>query len=151
MGARRPAKKGRGLSLRVAFGFASGIAIGVLVATQMMNLLFVPWIAHAGLALSIGLGACLNAAFLYWGLRQRGIYVAHSGWGMFLIRLAGALFLLAGAALWMAGHFNWLELRAHPLQRAAALALVITICCSTYFGALLAMGFRFQDFKRVSA
>lgn len=127
------------------------IAILVLVATQLMNLLFVPWIAHAGLALSIGLGACLNAAFLYWGLRRHGIYVPHSGWGVFLVSLAGALFLLAGAALWMAGHFNWLELRAHPLQRATALALVITICGSTYFGALLAMGFRFQDFKRVSS
>ena len=127
------------------------IAILVLVATQLMNLLFVPWIAHAGLALSIGLGACLNAAFLYWGLRRRGIYVAHSGWGVFLARLAGALFLLAGAALWTAGHFNWLELRAHPLQRVAALGIVIVVCGSTYFGALLAMGFRFRDFKRVSA
>src|SRR3569623_1769094 len=48
------------------------IAVGVLIATQLMNLLFVPWIAHAGLALSIGLGACLNAAFLYRGLRSRG-------------------------------------------------------------------------------
>ena len=32
------------------------IAIGVLIATQLMNLLFVPYIAVAGLALSIGLG-----------------------------------------------------------------------------------------------
>lgn len=127
------------------------IAILVLVATQLMNLLFVPWIAHAGLALSIGLGACLNAAFLYWGLRQRGIYVAHDGWGVFLVRLAGALFLLAGVALWTAGHFNWLALRAHPLQRVAALGIVIAACGATYFGALLAMGFRFRDFKRVSA
>ena len=27
------------------------IAFGVLIATQLMNLVFVPWIAHAGLAL----------------------------------------------------------------------------------------------------
>src|SRR5690606_30626361 len=32
------------------------IAIVVLVLTQLMNLLFVPWLAHAGLALAIGLG-----------------------------------------------------------------------------------------------
>lgn len=126
------------------------IAIGVLIATQLMNLLFVPWIAHAGLALSIGLGACINAAFLYWGLRRRGIYVAHKGWGLFLLRLAGALFLLAGVALWTAGHFDWLALRAHPLQRIGALSLVMLACGATYFGALFAMGFRLRDFKRVS-
>jgi putative peptidoglycan lipid II flippase len=67
-----------------------------------------------------------------------------------LLRLAGALFLLAGVALWTAGHFNWLALRAHPLERIGALAFVMAACGITYFGALLVMGFRFQDFKRMS-
>jgi len=74
------------------------IAVGVLITTQLMNYVFVPWIAHAGLALSIGLGACLNAGFLFWGLRHRNIYVPQPGWRMFLIKLTGALFLLAGVA-----------------------------------------------------
>jgi len=126
------------------------IALGVLIATQLMNLLFVPWIAHAGLALSIGLGACLNAGFLFWGLRRRGIYTPQRGWTMFFTRLTGALFLLAGVALWCAAQFNWLALQSHPFQRIGALALVLTACGITYFGALLAMGFRFQDFKRLS-
>lgn len=126
------------------------IAVGVLIATQLMNLLFVPWIAHAGLALSIGLGACLNAILLYSGLRKRGIYTAQRGWCIFLIKLGGALFLLAGVALWSAEHFNWIALQAHPLQRIGALALVMVACGTTYFGALLAMGFRFKDFKRIS-
>lgn len=127
------------------------IAVGILIATQLMNLVFVPWIAHAGLALSVGLGACLNAAFLYWGLRRHGIYTAKRGWGIFLIRLTGALFLMAGVALWTAGHFDWIGLHAHPLQRIVAMTLVITACTTTYFGALLAMGLRFGDFRRVSA
>jgi putative peptidoglycan lipid II flippase len=126
------------------------IAIGVLVVTQLMNLLFVPWIAHAGLALSIGLGACVNAVFLYWGLRRRGIYVANRGWGIFFLRLAGALFLLAGVSLWAASHFDWVAMGAHPVQRIAALAAIMLACGVTYFGALLAMGFRFRDFRRVS-
>ncbi|HYD97672.1 MAG TPA: murein biosynthesis integral membrane protein MurJ [Noviherbaspirillum sp.] len=126
------------------------IGIGVLIATQLMNLLFVPWIAHAGLALSVGAGACLNAVFLYWGLRRKGIYEAVPGWGLFLAKLTGALFLLAGVALWTAGHFDWLALQAQPLLRVGALALVLAACGVTYFGALLAMGFRFSDFKRVS-
>ncbi|TFW06139.1 murein biosynthesis integral membrane protein MurJ [Oxalobacteraceae bacterium OM1] len=126
------------------------IAIGVLIATQLMNLAFVPWIAHAGLALSIGMGACLNAGLLYLGLRRRGIYVAQPGWGMFLLRLTGALVLLAAAALWTAGHFDWIAMRAHPLQRVGAFMLVAAACAIAYFGSLLSMGFRFSDFKRVT-
>ncbi|RJG06749.1 murein biosynthesis integral membrane protein MurJ [Noviherbaspirillum cavernae] len=126
------------------------IAIGVLIATQLMNLLFVPWIAHAGLALSIGLGACINAIFLYRGLQRRGIYVPEKGWGLFFVRLSGALCLLAGVALWGARHFDWLALQAHPWQRVAALACVLLACGVTYFGALLATGFRFRDFKRTA-
>ncbi len=74
------------------------IGIGVLIATQAMNLLFVPLFAHAGLALSIGLGACINAGLLYWGLHRRGIYVPRPGWTLFLAKLGGALVLLAVVA-----------------------------------------------------
>jgi putative peptidoglycan lipid II flippase len=127
------------------------IGVGVLIATQLMNLLFVPWIAHAGLALSVGLGACLNAGFLYWGLRRRGIYVAERGWAAFFARLVGALFLFAGVASWGGAQFDWLALQAHPFQRIGALLVVVTACTATYFGALFAMGFRLADFKRISA
>lgn len=126
------------------------IAVGVLVVTQLMNLLFVPWIAHAGLALSIGLGACMNALFLYFGLCRRNIYHPKAGWGQFMIRLAGALFLMAGVALWGAAQFDWIGLKAHPLMRIGALILVIGLCAATYFSALLSMGFRFRDFKRIA-
>ncbi|WP_353152950.1 murein biosynthesis integral membrane protein MurJ [Herminiimonas fonticola] len=126
------------------------IAIGVLIATQLMNLIFVPWIAHAGLALSIGLGACLNAGFLYWGLKRRGIYSALPGWRTFFVRLVGALFLMAGVALWVSGYFDWMALRASPLLRVGALLVVLAACGISYFGALLAMGFRFRDFKRIA-
>src|SRR5699024_12856854 len=40
------------------------IAIVVLVLTELMIALFVPWLKHAGLALSIALGACINAGTL---------------------------------------------------------------------------------------
>ena len=126
------------------------IAIGVLVATQLMNLLFVPQLGLAGLALSISLGACLNASLLFFGLRRRGIYAALPGWGMFLLKLVGALFLMGGVALWLAGHFDWIAMRAHPAQRVGALFLVLVGCGATYFAALLSMGFRPNDFKRIA-
>ena len=126
------------------------IALGVLLATQLMNLVFVPRLDHAGLALSIGLGACLNAGFLFWGLRHKGIYVPQAGWGKFLLQLTGALLLMAGVALWLAAQFDWIAMRAHPLQRIIALCVVLVLCIVTYFGALLVAGFRFRDFRRVS-
>ncbi|MDR0933596.1 MAG: murein biosynthesis integral membrane protein MurJ [Burkholderiaceae bacterium] len=126
------------------------IAIVVLIVTQLMNFAFVPWIAHAGLALAIGLGACVNAICLYIGLRKRGIYTPRAGWRMFLLRLAGALFLLAGVALWSASFFDWTGLQSRPLYRAGVLAGVMVICGIVYFGALFAMGFRPRDFRRVA-
>lgn len=124
------------------------IGVAILCATQAMNLVFVPWIAHAGLALSIGLGACLNAAVLFWSLKRHGIYSVQSGWPMFFLKLAGALCLMAGTALWSAGHFDWTGLHTHPLRRIASLTLVIGACAAIYFGALAAMGLRLSDFKR---
>ncbi len=124
------------------------IAVGVLLATQLMNLLFVPFIAHAGLALSIGLGACLNAAFLYAGLRRKGIYQPQPGWLMFLLRVVGAVCLMSGIAAALAGQFDWTALQAQPLLRVALLAGVVSAAGACYFGALLLMGFRFGDFRR---
>jgi putative peptidoglycan lipid II flippase len=127
------------------------IAIVVIIVTQLMNVAFVQWIAHAGLALAIGLGACVNAISLYIGLRRRGIYTPQAGWLMFFVRLAGALFLLAGVALWSASYFDWTGMQSTPLYRAGALAGVMVVCGIVYFGALFIMGFRFRDFRRIAA
>lgn len=126
------------------------IALLVLVATQLMNMIFVPWFAHAGLALSIGLGACLNAALLFGGLRGKGIYTALPGWPLFFARLAGALFLMAGVALWIGARFDWLAMQATPWWRVGALLLVLAVCAVTYFGALAVTGLRLREFRRIA-
>jgi putative peptidoglycan lipid II flippase len=127
------------------------IAVVVLVLTQLMNLLFVPLYAHAGLALSIGIGACGNAAILYFMLRKRGIYQPQSGWKVFFLKVGAALVLLAGISMWIAARFDWIALQAHPLARVGALALVMIVCGIVYFGALFAMGFRIRDFRRIAS
>ncbi|MFJ2987708.1 murein biosynthesis integral membrane protein MurJ [Collimonas sp. NPDC087041] len=126
------------------------IAIGVLIATQAMNYIFVPIFAVAGLALSISIGACLNAGFLLWSLMRRGIYKPEKGWIQYLVRLFTALLLMAAVALWSAGQFNWVGPHTSSLVRVGALLAVLAACGATYFGALLAMGFRFRDFKRIA-
>ncbi|MEO7580356.1 MAG: murein biosynthesis integral membrane protein MurJ [Massilia sp.] len=124
------------------------IALGVLVATQLMNWLFVPFMAVSGLALSIGLGACINAAFLYRGLRERGIYVPQAGWGGFFARLLAAVSVMGALAWWCARQLPWAAMHAHPWLRAGALFGIIAVSVTAYFAVLFALGFRLADFKR---
>src|SRR5471032_3088092 len=84
------------------------IAIGVLIATQLMNWIFVPYLKVSGLALSIGLGACINASFLYTGLRKRGIYNPKPGWPLFCAKLAVACALMDVAAWFGGQQVDWL-------------------------------------------
>jgi putative peptidoglycan lipid II flippase len=124
------------------------IAVGVLVATQAMNLVFVPMFGVAGLALSIGLGACLNALFLYTGLRRRGIYVPQAGWIGFFARLLAAVLVMGAVAWFTQAQLDWGAMRAHPWLRAGALMGIIGACGVAYFAVLFALGFRLGDFKR---
>lgn len=45
-----------------------------------MNPAFIGPLKHAGLSLSIGLAACLNASLLYWQLRKQKIFTPQPGW-----------------------------------------------------------------------
>jgi putative peptidoglycan lipid II flippase len=126
------------------------IAIGVLIATQLMNLVFVQLLGMgvAGLALSIGMGACLNALFLYTGLRRRQIYTPHAGWLGFFLKVVAATALMGVAAWFSQGQLDWAALRAHPLLRIGALLLIIAASAAVYFAVLFVLGFRPRDFMR---
>lgn len=126
------------------------IAMGVLVVTQLLNVLFVWGLGFgvAGLALSIGLGACINAGFLYSGLRRRRIYVPQPGWGAFFFKLLVAVSVMGAVAWFGQLQFDWIALRATPLLRAGALAAIIAGAALAYFAVLMLLGFRPRDFKR---
>ncbi|MET3117982.1 putative peptidoglycan lipid II flippase [Undibacterium sp. GrIS 1.8] len=124
------------------------IAVIVMISTQLMNLLFVPYIQHAGLALSIGLGAWMNATLLYMGLRRRGIYVPEKGWLLFLVKLLVALVLMGIVAVLSANQFDWIALRSNGWIRFAILLGIILTCMVTYFASLFVMGFRLKDFRK---
>ncbi len=126
------------------------IALVTLAATQAMNLAFIGWIKHAGLALSIGLASCLNAALLYRGLRSRGIFIPAAGWMGFSARIAVALVAL-GTVLWfaMGNETAWLSM---PFgERVLRLALIVAAGITTYFATLFLLGFRLADFRRRAA
>lgn len=123
------------------------IALISLAATQVMNLIFVGVLAHAGLALAISLAACLNAALLYRGLRIRGHFLPRSGWAIFLSKTFVAVFVMGWALHWAMGEAAW-WLDAGAALRAMALAGIVTGGALIYFVSLYLMGFRMRDFSR---
>ena len=124
------------------------IAIGVLVATQLMNLLFVPWLGPAALALSIGLGALGNAAFLLRGLLRSGAYRPLPGWAPFVARVVGASLLLAVVLVAADRWIDWIGLGAHWPQRVAWMAVVLPLAAIVYLGTLRLAGLRLRQFVR---
>ncbi len=123
------------------------IALMTLVATQLMNLVFIWHLRHAGLALAIGLGACANAAMLYRQLRRHGIYAPQPGWSLFLLKLVIAVVVMACVLwgimqllpAWNTGGMAMRSLRLSGLVGGGVLA---------YFGTLALLGFRPRDFSR---
>lgn len=126
------------------------VGIITLLATQAMNLLFVFWLQHAGLALAIGLGSCLNSAILYHLLRKRSIYQPEPGWGKFLAKIAAALLAL-GLVLWfgMGSEQHWLT--THGWARIQHLSGLVVGGVVAYFSVLWILGFRLKDFSRRGA
>ncbi|HQN64116.1 MAG TPA: murein biosynthesis integral membrane protein MurJ [Methylophilus sp.] len=128
------------------------IAIFTLVLTQLMNLLFVFGLGlhHAGLALAIGLGACVNAGLLYYHLRSHQVYQPLPGWVSFYVKLAAALLLMAVVLYYlsnMAG--DWLHM--HTMLKLVWISILVVAGATSYFAALYLLGFRPRDFsKRVS-
>ena len=124
------------------------IGIGVLLATQAMNVVLVPWLGHAGLALSIGLGALVNAALLLGGLMRRRVFKPQPGWLAFAARVGLANLALGWGLAWAAQSIDWIGLQAHWAQRAALVAAVLGGVALLYFAVLLACGLRPRQFIR---
>lgn len=124
------------------------IAVAVLVLTQIMNVVLVPWLAHAGLALSIGLAALVNACWLLIGLLRRGAYQPGKGWLLYALQVLAASMLLAAFLLWGAEHWDWKALQAQELQRVGLMALMMLGAAVIYFGALLASGLKLRSLLR---
>ena len=127
------------------------IAILTLSSTQLMNLIFVFGLdlKHAGLALSIGLGACMNAALLFYFLRKNGVYRPQAGWMLFMSKLAIAVIAMAVALHFAAGSDAiWLGYKLLP--KMMHLLGLLVLGSTVYFLALWLMGIRAKDFIRRS-
>jgi putative peptidoglycan lipid II flippase len=127
------------------------IAIATLVLTQLMNFAFVREpLQHAGLALSIGIGACFNALLLLRGLLARDIYRPQPGWSLFSIKLLAAVAAMA-LVLWFGAGDATGWIGAAWTTRVPRLLALVAGGAAVYFAALWLLGFRLRDFAKRGA
>lgn len=127
------------------------IALFTLALTQLLNLVFVPIFAHAGLALATSLAACANAGLLYWGLRRRAIYAPKAGWPAFLMKIAVSSLLMGAAVAAIALELDWSALQAMPWLRIVWLTVILVMAALVYFGSLRLLGVRWMQYMKKGA
>ncbi len=125
------------------------IALIVLICTQLLNLVFVPLFAHAGLALSIGVGACLNAALLWIGLARRGgVSFGKQAWWKFFVQLGVGLVIFGVILGFGANYHDWIAMSANPMSRIFLMLAWGALAMLGYFMTLWICGIRFKEFLR---
>ena len=108
------------------------IALFTLFCTQFMNLIFIGYLKHTGLALAIGLGACINAALLFYHLKKGQVFKLNAGWTMFLIKIIFAAFVMALGLFYFKGTIDlWINYSA--FSRFIHLITLILFGATLYF------------------
>lgn len=125
------------------------IAIFTLIVTQLLNLVFIGPLAHAGLALAISAGACINAGLLFYQLRKQQMFQPQPGWGLFALKLLVAVAMMSAVLLGLM-HFMPAWDEGQMLERFMRLGVLVVAGVVVYFGMLLLQGFRLRDFNRKS-
>lgn len=117
-----------------------------LIVVQIVNLAAVPVFSHAGLALSVGVGSCVNVLQLLFILRRRGIYHPCAGWMRYAARvLAGTIVM--SAALWLAQRgLDWTAMSWSV--RAAGVLGIVAGAALLYFFVIFLFGWRLSDLRR---
>ncbi|MGL9760359.1 MAG: murein biosynthesis integral membrane protein MurJ [Symbiopectobacterium sp.] len=123
------------------------IALITLAMAQVMNLIFIGPLQHAGLALSIGLASCLNAGLLYWQLRKQHLFQPGPGWGTFLVKLVISVLTMSAVLITL---LVWMPAwdMGDMTVRISRLVLVMIAGAGTYLMMLALLGFRPRDFAR---
>lgn len=123
------------------------IGIIAMVANMVFNLMLVWHYRHVGLALATAASAWLNAAMLWRGLRQQGVYQPSSEWRFILPRLTVAVLLMGVVVHWLAVRTDvWVTGAA--FERALALLAIVAVGGATYLGSLMLLGLRVRHLKR---
>ncbi|MFG6466861.1 murein biosynthesis integral membrane protein MurJ [Roseateles sp. BYS87W] len=139
-----------GFYARQDTGTPAKIAVGVLLLTQALNLAFVPWFGVAGLALSIGVGALVNATWLLRGLQRLGSYRPEPGWWGFALRSVSACVAMGVVQWQLSLRLDWIGLGQHEVIRCLWMAGSLGLSAAVYFGVLFLVGLRPKALGRPS-
>ena len=124
-------------------------AVASVVFVQACNFVTVPAFSHAGLALSVALGACFNALCLLTVLLKRSWYKPEAGWLLYFVRTLLAAAVL-GAVLWglEAGFaVGWAQMQSAWIRRLVLAAGAVVAAGVTYFAVLAVFGWRAQELR----
>jgi putative peptidoglycan lipid II flippase len=126
------------------------IAIFTLFCTQVMNMIFIGFFGHTGLALAIALGACINAGLLFFYLIKDKVFVIEGGWIVFLIKIIFGLIVMACSLYYFKDSSDmWLNYSAW--EKIYNLLFLIIVGMVSYFASLKIMGINLSDFtKKIS-
>ena len=116
------------------------IAVAVLLFTQCMNWLLVPYLAHAALTLSIALGALVNALSLLIGLRRQGQFRHLPGWTLLIMQVIAASLMMGACLFWAAHHWDWIVLQSQAWLRMGLMAGVLAVSAVVYLATLRVIG-----------
>jgi putative peptidoglycan lipid II flippase len=124
------------------------VRIGViaLLSNMVLNLAFIWWLGHIGLALATSASAFINAFLLWKRLREYGIYQPQVGWVMFLAKITTATGVMVFGLVNIAPEiYGWLS--AGILEKASWLIGLCIGGAMTYFLVLWSLGFRVADLR----
>ena len=123
------------------------IAIFTLFCTQLMNMIFIGFFGHTGLALAISLGACINAGLLFYCLKRDKVFVLENGWIIFLMKILFGLFVMGISLFYFKGSSDiWLSYSAW--EKIQNLLLLIITGIISYFTTLKIIGINLSDFTK---
>lgn len=122
-------------------------AIASLVVVQCCNIVSVPLMGHAGLALSVGLGSVFNAAVLLTLLLKRGWYTAAKGWLVYFVRVVAASVAMGAFLICAQTSLDWAGMQGQWGERLLLVAGVIFGAVVTYFLTLGVLGWRGRELR----
>lgn len=130
----------------VRYGIVSLLCNMVLNVVFVLPMLYFDFIApHTGLALATIVGAFVNSALLYRGLRRRDVYRPRAGWWRFLFQLLLSAGIMTALLLWFKPELDW-WLLADTGDRVLQLAGLVVAAAAVYFLVLFATGVRPRQF-----
>jgi putative peptidoglycan lipid II flippase len=132
------------------------VAMRSLGLTMILNLIVMGTLAltgrlqmhgmHALLALTNGVGALFNAAWLYRGLVRSGVLQRDAKGAAMIRRIVLASLLMAAVLWWFGGDLDvWLQ--ATTSHRVLWLSALVAGGAATYFGSLWLLGARAALFR----